>query len=150
MTKLHHEIKINALLDKVWEVLANLEAVQYYNPMVKSTRYISQDREGVGAARHCDLNPKGYVKERVTAWEPKKAIALEAYEHQWPVKFMRWRTELHPQGNGTLVTQDLEYETKFGILGKLMNVLMMRKKMDQGITGAFQELKRYIETGAKQ
>ncbi len=149
MTKFHHEIKINAPLDKVWKVLANLEAVKHYNPMVKSSRYISSNREGIGAARHCDLNPKGYVKERVTEWVPKKVIALELYEHQWPVKFMRWRTELHPQGDYTLVTQDLEYKTKFGIIGKLMNILMMQKKMDKGIAGAFQELKKYVEKGAK-
>lgn len=149
MTTLHHEIKINAPLEKVWQILANLEAVQYYNPMVKSARYISANKEGVGAARHCDFKDGKFVKERVTEWEPKKAMTIEMYEHQWPIKFMRWRTELHAEGNGTMATQDLEYEMKFGILGKLMNALIMRKKMDQGAGGVFQEFKRYVESAAK-
>ncbi len=40
MTKLHHEIKINAPLEKVWTVLADLEAVHHYSPVVTKARYI--------------------------------------------------------------------------------------------------------------
>lgn len=147
MTRLHHEIKINSPVEKVWGVLADLEAVQYYNPMVKTARYISPNREGVGAARQCDFKPKGYVKERVIEWIPKKAMTIEMYEHQWPVKFMRWRTDLQPQGNDTLVSQNLEYEMKFGLLGKIMNALMMKRKMYGGIAGVFESMKQFIERG---
>jgi carbon monoxide dehydrogenase subunit G len=148
MSELHHTIKINAPLDRVWEVLADLEAVRHYNPMVASARYISSNREGIGAARQCDLKPKGYVKERVIGWEPKQAITLELYEHQWPIRLMRWRTALKPDGTGTLVTQDMEYDMKFGPLGRLMDALMMRRNLDKGISDIFERLKRFVETGA--
>src|SRR3990172_3713677 len=110
MSKLYHTIRIEAPPEKVWEVLANLEAVQHYNPVVSKSRYISPNREGVGASRYCDLKPKGYVKERVIAWEPKQAITLELYEHQWPIVLMRWRTSLKPEGGETTVFQDMEYQ----------------------------------------
>jgi uncharacterized protein YndB with AHSA1/START domain len=58
MTILHHEVKINAAPEKVWNALADLEAVQNCNPLVAQTRYTSENREGVGASRHCDFKPK--------------------------------------------------------------------------------------------
>lgn len=150
MGKLQHEIWINSPLEKVWNILADLEAVQHYNPVVTKARYISSNRKGIGAARQCDFKPKGYGKERVIEWKPNEVIGIELYEHQWPVRFMRWRTRLQPDGTGVLVTQDLEYEMKFGVLGKLMDTLMMRRKLDQGISEIFKSMKQHIETGAKR
>jgi ligand-binding SRPBCC domain-containing protein len=150
MSELHHAIKIKAAPDKVWEVLSDLEAVQNYNPMVVRARYISPNREGVGAARPCDLKPKGYVRERVTGWEPKQAITMELYESPWPIAFMRWRPELRPDGSGTILTQRMEYRLKFGLLGKIMDALMMRRMLNKGITETLTNLKRFIETGAVQ
>lgn len=149
MTTLHHEIKINAPLERVWKAAADLEAIKHYNPMIKSVRYISPNREGIGAARHCDFKDGKYVKERITAWEPMRTMTIEMYEHQWPVKFMNWRLTLKQEGNSTLASQDMEYKMKFGMFGKLLNALIMRKKMDQGAGGVFQEFKRYVESTAK-
>jgi carbon monoxide dehydrogenase subunit G len=149
MTQLHHEIHIAAPLEKVWAVLADLEAVQHYNAGVKHTKYISTVREGVGASRHCDLKPKGWVKERVIAWEPHKAVTMELYESQWPLEFMRWRTALAPDGAGTRVSQQMEYQVKFGLLGALLDKLVMRRKLDQTLAEVFVGLKQFIETGAK-
>ena len=147
MTQLNHEIRIAAPPGKVWAVLADLEAVSHYNPGVKHARYTSSVREGVGASRHCDLNQKGWVKERVIAWEPRKAMTMELYESQWPLKFMRWRTAIAPDGMGTRVTQEMEYQVKFGLLGRLMDKLIMQRKLDQTLARVFISLKRFVEKG---
>jgi len=89
------------------------------------------------------------VKERVTVWEPERVHGMEVAESEWPVVFMRWRTELKPDGSGTLVRQDFEYQVKFGLLGKLMDALMMRRRLDQGISDVFAGLKRYVESGTR-
>lgn len=145
MTKLHHEIKINAPVEKVWQVLANLEAVQHYNPLVKGAHYVSPNKEGVGATRYCDFKPKGFSKERVIEWKPKEVLGLEIAESSWPMKFSRWWTRLKPEAGGTLVTQDLEYEVKWGVIGKIMNALMMRGKLDKVVAEVFQGLKQFVE-----
>src|SRR5712692_9086820 len=150
VTLLYHEIRINAPPDKVWAVLADLEAVQHYNPAVIKAHYLSSMKEGVGASRYCDLKPKGWVKERVIGWEPKEAITMELYESEWPLKFMRWRTALRPDGAGTMVSQRMEYQVKFGVLGVAMDRLMMRSKLDKAIADVFVSMKSYIETGVAQ
>ena len=147
MTKLHHEIKINAPVGKVWQTLANLESVKFTNPLVKTVKIISPNKEGVGSARHCDFKDGKFVEERVTAFEPNKLICFELYKHQWPLVFMRWTNRLEKHGGTTLLVSDTEYELKFGIAGKIMNVLIMRRKFSQIIDDALGKLKRYIETG---
>jgi ligand-binding SRPBCC domain-containing protein len=149
MATLHHEIRIDAPVAQVWSVLADIEAVQHYNPTVASARCTSPAREGIGASRHCDLKPKGWVKERVTVWEAERALGLEVSESEWPIVYMRWRTDVTADGKGTLVAQDLEYEMKFGLLGRLMDALMMRRKLRQGVGEVFAGLKRYVEGGAR-
>jgi hypothetical protein len=40
----------------------------------------------------------------------------------------------------------MEYRLKFGVLGRLMDVLIMRRKLDRTISEIFASLKRYIES----
>jgi NADP-dependent 3-hydroxy acid dehydrogenase YdfG len=43
---------------RVWALLADLEAVQHYNPGVRRAAFDGTQRTGVGARRTCDLRPK--------------------------------------------------------------------------------------------
>ena len=61
---------------------------------------------------------------------------------------MRWTNGLEKRGDTTLLISDTEYELKFGIAGKIMNTLIMRRKFSQIIDDALGKLKRYTETGA--
>ncbi|MBI5139207.1 SRPBCC family protein [Candidatus Nomurabacteria bacterium] len=145
MTKLHHEIKINAPVKKVWLVLADLELVRFTNPLVMTVKIISPNKKGVGSARHCDFKDGKFVEERITAFEPNRLISFELYKHQWPLVFMRWTNKLEKHDDATLLISDTEYELKFGPLGKILNVLIMRRKFNQIIASALNDTKRYIE-----
>lgn len=145
MTQLHHEIYINASPEKVWAALANLEAVGKYNPLVTETYITTTKQRGIGAVRHCEFTPKGFAKERVTDWEEGMLLGIETTESSFPMKICRWKTHLSPQGGGTLVSQDLEYSMKFGLLGQLMNTLIMKKKYNSILGDIFVGLKKYVE-----
>lgn len=146
MTTLRHQIRIEAPVEAVWHAIAgDLTAVQHYNQMVSSARFLGDKREGVGAARRCELKPKGFVEERVWEWTPKKAIGLEVAASEWPIVFMKWKTELADDGKATLVSQEMNYKLKFGPLGILMDALVMRRKLDGGIRDVFERLKSYVE-----
>ena len=62
---------------------------------------------------------------------------------------LKHRYTLTPDGSGTLVRQTMEYELKFGLVGTLMDAMMVRKKWDAGIKGFFAGLKHYVETGRR-
>lgn len=149
MGSLHHEIRIDAPVEAVWKAVADLAAVQHWNPMVAPARYVSEQREGVGASRHCELKPKGWVEERVWDWNPPHAIGLEVTASEWPIVFMKWKTELQKDSDVTRMSQAMTYKVKFGPLGALMDVFMIRRMLNKGISEAFEALKRYVVGGLR-
>lgn len=145
MTTIHHEVHANCPPERVWALLADLEAVARYNPGVVAARVRGPAREGVGAERECDLKPSGRVVERVTAWDEGRAVGLEVVESDWPLVYMRWTTHVAPDAAGTRVTQDLEYRLKFGPVGWLLDTLVMRSKLRSTLDGVFAGLVRTAE-----
>lgn len=145
MTTLHHSVTIKASKEKVWQVLTNLEEVARYNKMVKAAKYVSDNKTGVGSSRECEID-KGHIKERVTAVNEEKSISMELYESNWPLKFMRWTTEISQNGEITLMKQVTEYEPGIGIMGKIMNALVMKRKFGKILDSLFNDMKIYIES----
>ncbi len=146
MTVLENSIRIDAAPEKVWSVLAALDALDRYDPGVSRSEVVSPVSVGPGAARRCDLAPGGWLEERVADWRPNEALAFELYECSLPVRRLRHSYTLVRDGGGTVVRQRMEYELKFGPLGKLMDALMVRRKWSAGIAGFFSGLKRYVES----
>lgn len=147
MTVLENSIRIDAPLDRVWSVLASLDALDRYDPGIKKSEVVSPSKEGLGSARRCDLTPGGWFKERVVAFEPNESLAFELFECTLPVRRLRHSYTLTNDDGATLVQQRMEYELKFGPLGRLMDAMMVRKKWEAGVKGFFAGLKHYVETG---
>lgn len=145
MTIIQHDVHAACPPERVWALLADLEAVGRYNPGVRHAALDGTQRTGVGARRSCDLVPKGRVVERVTHWEDGHALGLEVAESDWPITFMRWVTRVEPNGTGTRITQALEYEVKFGPLGWLLDQLVMKRKLTSSLDAVFASLVRHAE-----
>jgi hypothetical protein len=146
MTTIRHDVRAACSPERVWALLADLEAVQHYNPGVRRAVIESSQRRGIGALRSCELVPKGRVVERVTHWEDGRAVGLEVTESDWPIHFMRWVTRLEPTSGGTRITQSLEYAVKFGPLGRLLDSLVMKRKLTAALDGVFASLVKRAET----
>jgi ligand-binding SRPBCC domain-containing protein len=145
MTVLENAIRIDATPEEVWSVLSSLDALDRYDPGVKRSEIVSESKEGPGAARKCDLVPGGWFKEQVAEWRPHESLSFELFECTLPVRRLTHRYTLTREGSSTFVRQRMEYELKFGPLGKLMDAVMVRKKWDAGVQGFLSSLKRYVE-----
>jgi ligand-binding SRPBCC domain-containing protein len=146
MTVLENSIRIDAPPEKVWAVLASLDVLSEYDPVVKRAEIISPERTGSGASRRCELAAGGWFKERIVTFEPHRAISFELFECTLPVRRLKHDYTLTADSGGTLVRQRMEYELKLGLVGRLMDAVMVRRKWDAGIKGFFAGLKRYVET----
>jgi hypothetical protein len=147
MAIIRHEVFAACAPERVWSVLADLAAVQQYNPGVRHASVVGSQRTGVGARRACDLAPAGRVVERVTLWEDGRALGLEVAESDWPIHFMRWVTRLEPHERGTRITQSLEYRVKYGPIGWLLDRLVMKRKLTKTLDAVFASLVRHVESG---
>jgi len=146
MTTLSNEITINAPMDKIWAALTNIEELEKYDPTVKKSTAISSHKSGMGALRKVDmLDGKNWFEEKITAFEPNKTLRYELTNCSFPVNKLKHTYSFDDTNGQTTVKQKMEYEMKYGFLGRMMDALMVRKQFNSGIKKFFSGLKAYVE-----
>lgn len=147
MTTLHNEITIDASVIRVWQVLSLPQLLDKYDPNVLKSELVSAEATGVGAKRKVYMrNGKNWFEEKVTVWQPEEALTWQLTDCSFPINGLRHSYSCSQKGNQTIVKQVMQYEVKFGILGKLMDVLMIRRQSDKGIKLFMNGLKQYVES----
>jgi ribosome-associated toxin RatA of RatAB toxin-antitoxin module len=146
MTTLQNEITVQAPIEKIWEALSNIEELEKYDPTVKKSTAVSSTRSGAGAARKVDMKDgKNWFEEKCTLWKPGEALAYELTACSFPIHGLKHSYSFEQNGNGVKVKQVMEYQVKFGLFGKFLDVIMIRKQTDSGVKKFFSGLKSYIE-----
>ena len=148
MTQIKSEIRINASKEKVWEVLADFGGVSKWAPTVAKSFTTTTATEGVGSERKCEIPGFGNVSERITEWDEGKLIryAVEA-EGVGPIKSAASEFSIRREGEDTLATMTVNFQMKFGLIGALMDRLMVRRKISKQIHITLAGLKHHVETG---
>lgn len=146
MTKLHNEIIINAPIEKIWGILANVGGLQNYDPTILKSSVTSENTNGLGASRKVDMKDgKHWFNERTTVCKTNEALAYQLTECNFPINALQHSYRFERIENQTKVLQKMEYEVKYGLLGKLMDKLILKKQFDAGIKKFFAGLKEYAE-----
>lgn len=146
MTTLNNEITINATIDKIFQALAEMEGLEKLDPNVKKSTSISDIKSGINAKRKVDMiDGKNWFEEKVTDFKPNESLTYELIACSFPVKNLKYTYTLEKLGNQTKVKQAMAYEIKFGVLGKILDALMIRKQYNKGIQGFFIGLKSFAE-----
>jgi ribosome-associated toxin RatA of RatAB toxin-antitoxin module len=147
MATIHNEIIIGAGIEKIWALLTDLELLDKYDPTVKKSTLVSSEKTGLGAKRKVHmLDGKNWFDERVTEFKPNEALTYQLTDCSFPIAGLKHSYTFERIGNQTKVRQVMEYTVKFGLLGKLLDALMIRKQSDAGIKKFFAGLKSYAET----
>jgi ligand-binding SRPBCC domain-containing protein len=147
MSILYNEITIDAPIEKIWSSLSNIEELERYDPTVKRSAALTEIRSGIGAARKVEMaDGKNWFEEKVTIWEPNKALTYELTACSFPVHNLKHSYSFEQLGRQTKVTQIMKYQIKFGLFGKILDILMIRKQSDAGIKKFLAGLKLYAET----
>ena len=147
MTQVATELHIDAPKEKVWEVLADLGGIDKWNPGVARSRWTSEQRQGIGASRHCDLqNPSGTLEERAIEWREGEGYTIDVYESSLPLK-NTVEFAIKPEGAGTRASVTVDYRLKYGPVGALLDVLFVRRQIQKGFDRLVAGLKYHVETG---
>lgn len=147
VTNLCASTQINASIDNVWNIMKFPGKVDAFHPLVKKSFMITSEQNGLGAKRHCSLLPMGEMKEIITEWKEKEAITLDVIGGKMlpPHHFMRGRFVLNERGNNTLITFTFSYQLKYGIMGRVMDSLLIRPQFKKAPPKYLEGLKNYIE-----
>jgi ribosome-associated toxin RatA of RatAB toxin-antitoxin module len=147
MATIHNEITVNASVDKVWTMLTDLELLDQYDPTVKKSTLVSSKKTGIGAKRKVlMLDGKNWFDEKVIVFKPNEALTYQLTDCSFPIAGLKHSYSFEKIGNRTKVQQVMEYTVKFGLFGKLLDAMMIRKQSDAGIKKFFAGLKSYAET----
>jgi uncharacterized protein YndB with AHSA1/START domain len=146
MTTLLNEITVEAPIEKIWEALSNIEELEKYDPTVKKSTAVSSIRSGAGAVRKVNMKDgKNWFEEKCTLSKPGEALIYELTACSFPIHGLKHSYRFEQNGNGVKVKQVMEYQVKFGLLGKFLDVIMIRKQTDSGVKKFFSGLKSYVE-----
>lgn len=133
MNTLHNEILIAAPIEKIWEALSTVDKLDSYDPTVKKSTATSSIKSGLGASRKVDmLDGKNWFKETCTTYEPNKALAYTLTACSFPVHKLQHDYTFEQVGNKIKVSQKMNIQMKYGVLGKLM-FAMLKPKWNSGI-----------------
>ena len=146
MGSLSNHIAIDAPIEKIWRALTDLERLDQFDPAVKKATLISEHPTGLGAKRKVLMQDgKNWFEETITTFQPHQELAYQLTDCSFPIKGLRHTYSFQTRGGQTVVHQAMEYTVKFGVIGVLLDKLMLGKQFDAGVKKFFLGLKAYAE-----
>ncbi len=146
MGKLVNDITINAPIDKIWSILTDLELLDKTDPTVKKATLISSNKTGLEAKRKVLMQDgKNWFDEKITVFKPNEELVYQLTDCSFPIKGLKHTYSFQKIGNQTKVQQEMEYTVKFGVLGILLDKMMIGKQFNSGINKFLNGLKTYAE-----
>jgi ribosome-associated toxin RatA of RatAB toxin-antitoxin module len=123
--------QVDASVQDVWATWEDFGNIYKFNPVLKHSHLLSDSSEptGVGSERHCDMaDSKNWVRERVIDYRPLKSIKIDVFDGSMPLKSMIATFSFRKiNEQKTAVQMQVEFEPKFGVLGKMMTPMMNRQ-----------------------
>ncbi len=149
LTTIRREIEINQPKEKVWKALADFGNICHGHPAVSKSYITSEQKEGIGATRHCDFTMMGAsAEERIVAWNFEKNITVDVYElNKMPgIDNLSLDLSIREIGNKTILSSNMSYTMKNRFFD-VINILIMKRMNAKLLDGIMAGHKLYIETG---
>jgi ribosome-associated toxin RatA of RatAB toxin-antitoxin module len=129
MTTLHNEVIIDAPVEKIWDVLSKVDELDKYDPAVMKSKATSEIRSGIGATRKVDMRDgKNWFEEKCTLSKPNESLAYELTACSFPIHRLKHAYSFEKIGSKVKVKQTMEYEVRYGWVGKILDTIVIRKQ----------------------
>jgi uncharacterized membrane protein len=146
MREVARQIEIDAPRERVWALLADLEGVAAWAPNIVECRLLSRVRQGVGAARRVRHATGIVLDEEVVAWDECSGYTYEIRGRLGPLRELRESWTVAPAPSSCVASATIRYDLRFGMLGRVVDRLLLRlllrRQMSLGLSG----LKRHAES----
>ena len=150
MTHISETLTIEAAPSRAWEVLADYENVDLFNPAVEEAVLLGDCVRGVGAVRRCHLVDGSSVVERVAEWHEGESFTVDVLENQAPLRRARIGVRVEPDPASetrSRVTISADYETGWGPIGSVMDALIIRDRLRDLFRRAIRGVETHIQSG---
>ena len=140
---------INAPSSKIWAVLSDFSNIQMFHPNVQDVDQLSEMDRGLGATRRCNFYGGDSAVEKVTAWDDERhTFTCTVTEISAPILDATAGMKVDEiDSHRSSVELYMDYTPKWGIFGKIMNVLVLRFAMQSVFNKVLKGLELHLETG---
>jgi hypothetical protein len=143
-------VTLDLPLQEAWAKLSNLSLAHHYVPGIVDTRITSANATGVGASRNVYQKRGGFLQETVTEWNEGHGFTLRLHkgEKDAPFRHAGFTYALTPEGDSsTRATLTMRYEPPMGMIGGVLDGVMLKRIITGVITDVAWSMKFYYETG---
>ena len=128
---------LNVNADRAWAALADFGNIAAFHPGLSGSHLLDGSAAtGVGAERRCDLKDRNYLVERVRDWQEGRAYTVDIIDSSMPLQRATATLRVDPiDANRCTASMHVDMTLKFGLLGKVMEILAARGAMRRTMTG---------------
>lgn len=138
---------VNGGIAPTWEAVSRMGAVQDWHPNVARAEVLTDHDSGPGASRRVVFQDGNSVVETVVEESPQRFTIVEMTESPMLKSAMVTMSTEERSADTTAVTFSIDYSVKYGPIGWLMDVGMLRRVFQKVFTVALAGLAYHLETG---
>ena len=114
-----------------WRWLSDFGAIDAFNPALKESHLLEGSCEfGPGAERQCTMkNGRDFIHERVTDWREGEGYSIEIFNGTLPLRQVHVTLSCHAATGGATLRMVMRYQPKFGVLGRMIDPILLRPMM---------------------
>lgn len=144
---LHAEQSVAAPIEKVFDFFTDVNNLARLTPSFVRFRILSAETKIIERGQHLEyeirplLLPLRWVSE-ITEFDPPFRFTDE----QIKGPYRRWQHVHHfyPLSTGTLIVDDITYDVGFGVLGRIIHRLLIRRQLEAIFAYRRMQLERYF------
>lgn len=139
---------MNATSSRIWAVLSDYSNIQVFHPLVQNVDQLSEVDRGVGAKRRCNFYDKTSAVEEITEWKEGQSFTCIITEAPMPVLDATATMGINEiDSDHCEVYLEMNYTPKWGIFGRILDVLILRMAMRNIFNKVLKGLQHHVETG---
>jgi hypothetical protein len=114
-----------------WALLSDFGAIDAFNPTLKESHLLDGSCEiGLGAERQCTLKDgRNFIHERVVDWQEGRSYRIEVFGGTMPMDDLMAELAVTPDHAGSVLRMTMSYRPRWGLLGRLIDPLVLRPMM---------------------
>ena len=148
MQKVSNTVTMAIPATQIWEIISDFQHVDKYHPIVEKVDQIGTKENGLGAIRVCNMYDKSSIKEEITHWIDGQEFSVKLTEGSFPFKSANATMWVKPSGTkNSDVTLEMEFDMKYGVLGKAMAAVMIKPMMNKMFGKVLKSLSDHASTG---
>jgi ribosome-associated toxin RatA of RatAB toxin-antitoxin module len=134
--------------EKVWSIISDFGGIHRFHSGVESSPIQNGKPSGLGSERECLLYSGQRITEVVSGYREGEWMQVSITKGSLPLNDVIVEFQITKTSEGqSKVDVRMDYHPKYGPMGKLMNTLLIRKKMSSIMEDLLAGLSLHAETG---